>query len=200
MQCTDKYFTEFNPYSNTGLSRIDSFMLYSIIRDVKPSKIVEIGSGESTLLAVEPYPTDKLLGIRDQNFFLSRCKVQDVTLGQISDADILFIDSSHVSKIGSDVNHEIFKIIPSLKKGSLVHWHDIMLPWDYPKTWIDKGTFWNESYLVHAFMMYNNAFEVIWSGRHLQESYRKILEKSVLAFNPHDPQQQLSSFWVRKVK
>ena len=77
----------------------------------------------------------------------------------LSQADILFIDSSHVAKIGSDVNSEILSIVPRLKVGALVHWHDIMIPVDYPKAWIESGSmFWNESYMVHSFLCVPSMF------------------------------------------
>ena len=77
--------------------------------------------------------------------------------------DILFIDTSHVAKAGSDVNYLLFEILPILKPGVLVHIHDIFLPDEYPKKWvIEDGRNWNEQYLVRAFLQYNPAFEIVW--------------------------------------
>jgi hypothetical protein len=83
----------------------------------------------------------------------------------IGENDILFIDSCHVSKIGSDVNYDYLDILPRLNKGVLVHIHDIFLPTEYPKEWILRDyKFWNEQYLLQAFLMFNEAFGVMWGG------------------------------------
>ena len=127
-------------------SLVDSAILHSMIRHHKPKKIVEIGSGETTLIAsnscrlnaesgesceitaIDPYPKDSFLSKFPPNVNLVRKQVQDVDAGDIIDCDLLFIDSSHVIKIGGDVNHEILEIVPRLKPGTIIHWHDIILP------------------------------------------------------------------------
>lgn len=215
---SQRYLAEFKPSKNTGLSMIDSLILYAIQRCIKPFKVVEVGSGESThialealtknrqdghpfkFVAIEPYPNQSIVNINDIDFTLITSFVQDVPLDALSDADILFIDSSHVSKIGSDVNHEIFKLLPLLKVGAYIHWHDIMIPGEYPRAWLQKGTFWNESYLVNAFMMYNESYEIIWAGRYMQHTYADQLCNSDLGFNANDADQHLSSFWIRRIK
>jgi hypothetical protein len=81
----------------------------------------------------------------------------------LDENDILFIDSSHVVKTGSDVNFELFEILPRLKKGVIVHIHDIPYPFEYPREWvIERNYSWNEVYAVRAFLMYNNSFEVLF--------------------------------------
>ena len=96
-------------------------------------------------------------------------KVQDVSMevfDRLEANDILFIDSSHVSKTGSDVNHYLFRILPRLKTGVLVHIHDILFPFEYLEDWVLKEKrSWNEAYLIHAFLQFNPAFKVIyWSN------------------------------------
>lgn len=213
-----EYLEEFLPEANSGLSQVDAFILYSLIRLKKPRVLIEIGSGESTkvslsalmmnrkdgihsrFVAIEPFPRDFLRAIDEKSFQLIESKVQDVPLSTFADADILFIDSSHVSKIGSDVNYEIFNIIPRLKVGALVHWHDIMIPADYPRVWIETGRmFWNESYVVHAFMLYNKSFRVIWASRYMQLNDAERLARIFPYFKPENPDQQLSSFWIERV-
>jgi hypothetical protein len=78
----------------------------------------------------------------------------------LEENDILFIDSTHVTKINSDVNKIIFEILPKLQKGVLIHFHDIFWPFEYPQTWIREGMFWNEAYILRAFLEYNNSFEI----------------------------------------
>lgn len=127
-------------------------------------------------------------------------KVQDVELKYFAEVDILFIDSSHVAKIGSDVNYEILQIVPQLKVGAVIHWHDIMIPSDYPRKWIESGAmFWNESYMVHAFMLNNNCFRIIWASKYMQIHYPDNLRDTFYYFTPNDPNQQLSSFWIERV-
>jgi len=77
---------------------------------------------------------------------------------------MLFVDSSHVSKAGSDLNHILFNILPRLNEGVILHFHDIFYPFEYPKTWVcgDSWHSWHEAYLLKAFLMYNNSFEIIF--------------------------------------
>lgn len=213
-----EYLSEYLPPVNGGLSQIDAFVLYAMIRNKRPKIFIEIGSGESTKIsltalrknedegvvchftAIEPFPKKFLKEIRNNNFKLIESNVQDIDIEFLSQADILFIDSSHVAKIGSDVNYEILNIVPRLKVGSLVHWHDIMIPIDYSKVWIESGNmFWNESYMVHAFMLHNKCFRVIWASKYMQLNYPNQLRNTFTYFNPEDPDQQLSSFWIERV-
>ncbi|MDI3318625.1 class I SAM-dependent methyltransferase [Pinibacter soli] len=175
-----RYFSN-NNYFNYS----DAYVLYGIMRKFSPKKIVEIGSGFSSALMmdvndrffngainmnfIEPFP-DRLNsligkgGSRPANITLIEKMVQEVPLEIFSSLqanDILFIDSSHVSKVGSDLNHILFNIIPLLKKGVLVHFHDITYPFEYPEEWIKKGMYWNEAYLLRAFLMYNNAYSIL---------------------------------------
>jgi len=214
-----QYMPEYTPMVNPGLSTVDSINLFCMIRHNKPKKIVEIGSGYSTkiilfaiskneiegfpcnLIAIEPYPKKFLKDINLSNFKLINEKIQDVDHNLIIDAEMLFIDSTHVSKFQSDVNTEIFEIIPTLKIGTLIHWHDIMIPGDYPEKWIKHGNkFWNESYLVHAFMLYNDSFEVVWGSRFIQMHYPSLINEYYNDINLNDDNEQLSSFWIKRVK
>ncbi|OGS99157.1 MAG: hypothetical protein A3F73_03695 [Gallionellales bacterium RIFCSPLOWO2_12_FULL_59_22] len=167
---------------NPAFSWLDSRMLFTVLREQRPQRMIEIGSGFSSLLAadvncrfldgkldlscIEPYPRDFLRrGVPGISRLIEH-RAQDVPLEMFSTleaGDILFIDSSHVSKTGSDVNHICFRIFPRLKEGVLIHIHDIFLPNDYPKNWVhDIGLNWNEQYLVQAMLMYSRGFEVIF--------------------------------------
>ena len=81
-------------------------------------------------------------------------------MDQLRANDILFIDSSHVSKAGSDLNHIVFELLPRLQPGVLVHFHDIRYPFEYPREWFALGLWWNEAYLLRAFLQYNTAFQI----------------------------------------
>lgn len=216
---SNKYLSEFKPSINTGLSEIDSFVLYSVIREFKPKTFIEIGSGETTKItlnalkknkdengvnfkftAIEPYPKSYLYSLISDEFELIVDKVQNVNVEKFKNVDILFIDSSHVSKIGSDVNYEMLQILPVIKVGAIVHWHDIMIPVDYPKLWIEHGNmFWNETYMVQTFMMFNKSFRIIWAAKYMQIKQPNALKSKFSFFSPNDPNQQLSSFWVERI-
>jgi hypothetical protein len=210
-----RYADEYMPKPNGGLSLVDAFALYAIIRYRKPKKIVEIGGGDSTLIAmraveknrsegyachficIEPYPRPFLRQAYWPDYELVTELVQDVPVEQFADADIVFIDSSHVSKIGSDVNYEFLEIVPSTPVGCLIHWHDIVIPTNYWKDWTEmSGQFWNESYMLHAFLLYNNCFSVRWAARYMQRLHSDRLQQR---FPYLQPTHRLTSFWVERV-
>jgi hypothetical protein len=144
---------------------------------LQPKHVIEIGSGFSTLVAaevnrrffdskvrmscVEPFPRQFLIDGVDGVTELVRERVQQLGLSRFESLDrndILFVDSSHVSKTGSDVNHLIFEIFPRLRPGVYVQIHDIFLPDDYPPKWaIEDGRNWNEQYVIRAFLQYNKS-------------------------------------------
>jgi predicted O-methyltransferase YrrM len=165
---------------NSQFSWLDCRTLFVLLREWKPARYIEIGSGFSTLLAadvnrrslagnlditcIEPYPRKFLQSGVPGIKRLIQEKVQDVPLSvfeELQAGDILFVDSSHVAKTGSDVNHIYFEILPRLVKGVIIHIHDIFFPHDYPKDWIlTENRSWNEEYLVRALLMYSAAFRV----------------------------------------
>ena len=169
-------------YNNGFFQYSDAIFLHSIIKKLHPRRIIEVGSGFSSavildtveqanlkpeLTFIEPYPERLKLLLKDTD--ASYCKiiqsqVQDcdsAIFSTLAAGDILLIDSSHVSKAGSDVNHLIFKILPILQAGVWIHIHDIMQDFEYYDFWFKEGRAWNEIYLLRAFLMYNNAFEVV---------------------------------------
>lgn len=169
-------------FDNEAYSYADGIILYCMIRKFKPKKIIEIGSGYSSCVTldtnelffenkikcsfIEPYPVllKSLLKEEDfQNINLLETKVQNVPLRifqELKAGDILFIDSTHVAKVNSDVNYIFFNILPNLAKGVLIHFHDIFYPFEYPEKWIREGRNWNEIYLLRAFLEYNNVFSI----------------------------------------
>ena len=165
---------------------MDGILYYGLLRHLKPKRIIEIGSGYSSAACldvserffgtsirctfVEPDPVrlDQLLTSDDWRVTeVRKCMVQDVPLDEfrgLEPNDILFVDSSHVSKVGSDVNHILFEILPRLRTGVFVHFHDIFYPFEYPKSWIYRGVAWNEAYLLRAFLQNNSDYQIaIWS-------------------------------------
>lgn len=207
-------------YLNNGaFESVDAEILYCMIRHFKPRKVFEIGSGYSTLLAAqavlkneeegydnceliafEPYPNDTLKSGFHGLSKLVTAKIQDVPssrFNELNENDILFIDSSHVLMIGSDVQYEYLNIMPKLKKGVLVHIHDIFLPAEYPKEWIlEDFRFWNEQYLLQAFLIYNQAFEVLWMGNYMNLMHSNELEAAFSSYKKGKISP--GSFWMRK--
>jgi predicted O-methyltransferase YrrM len=167
---------------NPSYGHFDAIMLYCMLRHLNPARIIEVGSGYSSAAMLDL--NDQVMGGRMALTFIdpdmSRLRpllypgdetrvtliescVQDVPLEaftKLQAGDVLFIDSSHVSKIGSDVNRLFFDILPVLQEGVLVHIHDIAGNLEYPRDWLLEGRAWNEQYLLRAFLMYNCTFEV----------------------------------------
>jgi len=204
-------------YRNDQYPCLDAEVLFCMIRHTSPAKIVEVGSGFSTLImaevnrrfydstleiaCIEPYPRQFLIDGVPGVSQLIRQPVQSVSpsvFDFLTAGDILFIDSSHVSKTGSDVNHLLFNILPFLKEGVYVHFHDIFLPDEYPKRWaIEEGRNWNEQYLVRAFLQFNSAFEIVWG------SYLMITRYPTRTVSTFPRCQELGaggSLWLRRRK
>ncbi len=206
--------------TNKSFTRVDAEIHYCLIRHFKPARIFEVGSGHSTLLAAqaalknkaesgrnceltacEPYPVDWLRRGFPGLTRLVEKKIQDVPLEEftrLEAGDILFIDSSHVVKIGSDVQYEFLEILPRLKPGVLIHIHDVFLPAEYPREWIfRKHRFWNEQYLLQAFLCFNSAFEVLWAGSYMHFRHPEALARAFASYRRD--QTPPGSFWLRKV-
>jgi hypothetical protein len=169
----------------------DAFTLSAMIRHFKPNRIVEIGCGFSScvildtceavkssaqITLIEPYPDVLLKYTRKADharFELKAEFVQNIPpvfFAGLGENDILFVDTSHVSKVGSDVNFIFFQILPMLKRGVVVHFHDIFYPFEYPEEWFFKGMIWNEDYLLRAFLMFNHDFEILIFNDYLNRS------------------------------
>lgn len=207
---------------NPWFGAVDAEIYYCMIRHFKPSRIIEIGSGYSTmlaaqavkrnaiendgydclLLAIEPHPGEVLKrGFPGLSQLVTE-RVQDVPISEfikLNENDILFIDSSHVLKIGSDVQHEYLEILPRLKKGVIIHVHDIFLPAEYREDWVLQNyTFWNEQYLLQAFLVFNETFETIWAGHYMHLFHPDKLEKAFPSYKKGKVLPQ--SFWMQKVE
>lgn len=205
---------------NAGFEEVDGEILYCMIRHFKPRTILEIGSGHSTylaaqaalknqaatgtecdLIAIEPYPSDALRqGFPGLTKLVTK-KVQEIPLSEfekLQENDLLFIDSSHVLAIGSDVQYEYLEILPRLKKGVIIHLHDIFLPLEYPRDWVLKEyRFWTEQYLLQAFLSFNQSFEVLWAGSYMHVKHPDQLEA---AFRNYRRDKGPASFWLRRVR
>lgn len=195
--------------NNDYFSGLDAVVYYSLIRHLKPRRVIEIGGGYSTRLAnkalavnqsgrltcIEPYPEDRLNGSQfSVQLITKRVEEIDVSFFECLEAnDILFIDSSHTVKFGSDVCYEFLEILPALKRGVWVHVHDIFFPHDYPAEWLLKRRLaLNEQYLLEAFLSFNPAFAPQLANHWLCLDYAD--DAARLCSAPAG-----SSFWMKRV-
>lgn len=203
--------------NNGAFESGDAECWYQIIRANKPKRIIEIGSGNSTLMAIkaikknqseqlnytcehiciEPY---EMPWLEQMDITIIREKVEEMDLSffsQLKENDILFIDSSHVIRPQGDVLFEYLELLPSLNKGVIVHIHDIFSPRNYLKSWLqDDIRFWNEQYLVEAFLSNNDSWEIIASLNFLHHNYYNLL-KEVAPFIT--PEREPGSFYIKKI-
>jgi hypothetical protein len=171
----------FDDPNNGWFSATDAAVYQAMIRHYRPTRVVEVGCGWSTaalfdagaaphVTLIDPYPNRvyQLLSPAD----LGRCdivesRLQDAPLSifeSLGSGDVLFIDSTHVVKVGSDVNRLFFEIFPALANGVFVHIHDVGYPFEYADAYVQEGWGWNEAYVLRAFLEYNAAFEIrLWN-------------------------------------
>ncbi|MFL6062327.1 MAG: class I SAM-dependent methyltransferase [Marmoricola sp.] len=208
-----------------GYPAFDARTLYYKVREAKPQRYLEVGSGLSTYYAsiaaqqnaadgspmsitcIEPYPYDALRTI--EGFDLIEGFVQDVPVERFEEleaGDVLFIDSSHALKIDSDVAYLFLEVLPRIKPGVLVHIHDVHFPYNTPfpaDTWIfgeRPPVYWQEAMVVQAFLAFNSAFEVQLSTpmvRHYDEQFLldRFEDYTPLRHDPNPP----SSLWLQRV-
>lgn len=203
-------------FSNSSYCYSDAIFYYCMLRHVQPKRLIEVGSGYSSCLAldvnelffsncmevtfIEPYPALLKNLLKDSDLkkvTLHEKRLQDIPLKFFSNLDkndILFIDSTHVSKIDSDVNYILHYILPSLKNGVYIHFHDIFYPFEYPREWIEAKRAWNEQYILRAFLECNASFEITFFNTFLEAAHReKILDMFPLA-----AKNEGGSLWLRK--
>jgi hypothetical protein len=203
-------------------SSADAELFYNIIRYFKPKRIIEIGGGYSTVMAIkaitenknekyyceytciEPFENpwlDKL------NIHIHREKVENCDLTifkELQENDIVFIDSSHVIRPQGDVLFEFLEILPILNDGVLIHVHDIYTPQDYPQEvvfWGDR--LWNEQYLLEAFLSCNSDFSVLVSNNYLLNHHYQdlaLVSPATTRMISENKKVGAGSFWIRKQK
>jgi hypothetical protein len=156
--------------------------------------------GSMHITCIEPYPESFLRSSGCAIDRLIQQKVQDVPLeafDALAAGDVLFIDSSHVSKVGSDVNHLLFKVLPRLASGVRIHIHDVFLPFEYPRSWVlEQGRSWNEQYLLQALLMDSTVFGVVFGSAYCTWKHAELLASAVSGFEQATGG---GSFWIEKL-
>jgi len=204
-------------FLNPSYSYTDGLTLYCMMREFKPRRIIEVGSGFSSFLMldtselyfndqidftfIDPYPELLYSQLKhsDRKHKILPLKVQEVDISifkALKANDILFIDSTHVSKLRSDVNKLIHEILPVLQKGVLIHFHDIPWPFEYPADWIKKGFAWNEAYLLRAFLEFNESFGILFFCGYLHKNYGAWLRENM----PLCQKNGGNNIWIEKLK
>lgn len=206
------YFTR-----NDQFPALDAWALEAIVQHVRPHRIVEVGSGFSSLVTarvnreqlgdavdfvcIEPYPRQFLLDGVEGISGLRIEKVQDTPLEvftDLGDGDVLFVDTSHTVKTGGDVPWIYNEILPRLAPGVVVHMHDIALPGDYPPQWVLENWGWNERYLVQAFLTFNSGYEIVFSCPYMVQRHLDTLLAAFPGFAGHR-ERAGSSLWIRRI-
>ncbi len=195
----------------------DASILFSMLLEFRPRRVIEIGCGHSSRLLLDTNERffdgtleltfidpsldsvpDLARGEESVNPRRICSPAQDIpraTFEQLLENDILFLDSSHVSKTGSDVNYFVFEILPVLKPGVLVHIHDIFYAFEYLEEWVLKEKrSWNEAYLIRAFLQYNSAFEIVYWNNFAWHNLREDLARQM----PLCLENEGGSIWLRR--
>jgi hypothetical protein len=209
---------------NSGFSFGCAASTHSIIRAHKPRKVIEIGSGSSSRViaaalranltgggdaadycVIDPYPNEtltKVLGI--SSIVRSRVELTEIERFQaLEENDVLFVDSGHTVRIGGDVNFLILDVLANLKPGVIVHFHDIPMPYEYSETYSKNPSFrmfWTESYLLQAFLAFNDSFEIVLSMNFLMRDHASAFASAFPFYDPDVHKYESHSFWIRRTK
>ena len=196
-----------NPYYTKAVSEemglgygpIEAQALHGVVRHFKPHHIIEVGSGVSTycslqamemngrgeILCIEPYPSQALKSL--PQIRIMECMVQQTpleTFDLLESNDLLFIDSTHTVKPGSDVNYLVLEVLPRLRPGVIVHFHDIYLPYDYQIDILNNFFQWSETSLLRAFLIHNSKAKILFCMSHLHEERQDVLKDVFPDYEP----------------
>lgn len=203
-------------YENGAFLYGDAIVYATMLEKYRPNRIVEIGSGFSSALAldvrdrmsdydpqihfIDPFPqlAYELVGPDPKNVTVQEAFIQDVepaTFDYLEAGDFYFMDTTHIVKTGSDVLYHFEKVLPRLKSGVILHLHDIFFPFEYPQSWVlDSKLSWNELYYFRAFMVNNPQYEILFFNSFMRHTH---LQKT-LAASPLFGRNGGASIWFRK--
>jgi predicted O-methyltransferase YrrM len=201
---------------------VDADLLYGIVRHNKPKRVIEIGSGFSSLVIgealeknraegaegryeiIDPYPASASYEMGGEEALR---RVSDLRVESILDVpaaefdameagDVLFVDATHTVKVGSDVNRMILDVVPRLAPGVTVHFHDVFLPREYPRDWVEGSEwYWAEQYLLQAFLAFNDSFEILAAANALSRDRPEKLKELIPSSGSGDPP---LAMWIRR--
>lgn len=198
-------------FANGFFTSPDAEILYTMIREHQPKQIIEIGCGNSTkiirqaiidaalrtqVICVDPEPRTAILDLADEYISAPVESMSDEDVRRIFlTADMVLIDSTHQLKTGNDVAFLYLQVVPFLKQDTIVHIHDVFLPYEYPEDWLlEQRWSFNEQYLVQLILSFSNTFEVLWAGHYLQRT-----REDFASFFPHMDGRLARSLWLRKI-
>jgi hypothetical protein len=203
--------------ANGNYESVDAEVLWGFIRHVRPRRVVELGSGWSTLViaaaleanardgvkaaytAYDPYPREMVSPRPPGLGALVAASVDEIPtkrFTELESGDLLFVDTTHTVKAGSDVNRIILELLPQLAPGVVVHVHDIFLPYEYPESWLrEQQWYWGEQYLLQAFLAFNDRFDILLAANAIVRAHPHRVGAVVRSFEPHiEP----GAFWMRR--
>jgi hypothetical protein len=200
-------------FENPNFQEGEALVLLGLMRLARPRRVIEVGSGWSSCALldvndrfldgtvrctfIEPYPELLHELVPDEQLDVRPTPVQDVPLplfDELGTGDMLIIDSTHVAKVGSDVNHLVFEVLPRLARGVLVHVHDIFDGFEYPREWVYQGRAWNEAYVVRALLMFNSAWEIVFFNAFIAARHPEAFAASL----PAAAASPGASLWLRR--
>ena len=204
-------------FDNPAYSYSDGLVLHAMLRLIKPRRLIEVGCGYSSAMIldtnelclgntmrvtfIEPYPQllHDLVKPSDKDYItVVPSRLQDLNptfFEQLESNDILFIDSTHVSKVNSDVNFIFFEVLPRLKTGVYIHFHDVFYPFEYVKEWVYEGRTWQEIYLLRAFLQDNPVYHIIYFQDFMFTKHRRYFEEHMSLCLKNSG----GNIWLRKV-
>lgn len=220
-----RYVPEFNPpihpqpqasqffLDNPVFASVDAEVLYAMVRRHRPARIVELGSGfsskviasacarnaaDGTVAAYRAFDPLSWLAKAEPEMPIVEVSACDVPLSvfeALDRDDVLFADTSHTVKVGSEVNYIVLDVLPRLRPGVLVHFHDVFLPWHYPREWVENEQwYWAEQYLLQAALAFSPRYEILFSSNLVVRSDPGRVWRSIPRYQPtHQP----ASLWVR---
>ena len=208
---------------NSGFSYGCASSLHGVLRHYKPRRVIEVGSGNSTrvisaalrlnraegrtaeYIVIDPYPSADTRRMAEiTRFEVERVELIDpAVFDQLEENDVLFVDSGHTVRIGGDVNFMILDVLPRLKPGVVVHFHDIPMPFEYNEIYFTNPAFrmfWTESYLLQAFLSLNESYETLLAMSWIMADHREAFAKAFTHYNPAIHVNNSSSYWIRRVR
>ncbi|HEX2085578.1 MAG TPA: class I SAM-dependent methyltransferase [Solirubrobacteraceae bacterium] len=190
---------------NGWYESVDAELLDALLRRLRPRRVVELGSGWSSLVIAaalpagaehaiyDPYPNERAAGLP-----VRRVRAQDVpdeVFTALEPGDVLFVDTSHTVKPGGDVNRIVLEVLPLLAEGVAVHFHDVLLPYAPHRTWLERGWWWFEQYLLQAFLAGNPDWEVLLAAHALTRERGDLVREVVPSYTGET---YPSAFWIRR--